>query len=300
MPITSGRSPKEEGSVVSRTCRPSASGVIATRPRPCSAEWKGGRKKSSHRDPEAPPPWARGAISSSLTNIGRRASPRVYPWGKRRPGLQNFGLVVCSVSRDDTVLPYLGEMSRRSKTPSYVAEFPLRTSVREEQELSIRLDAARQIYNASLGESLRRLALLRESKEWQQSRSMPRGPARKEAFQTAARRFGFGSGEIQKFAERCRDGCWIGDHLFSHDTQTTSLRAFRAVQQYAFGKRGHPRFKGKRGLRSVEGKSDAVITFRKDPVPTVHWGGLALRLVLDPRDQDGWEAQALSAPHKYC
>jgi hypothetical protein len=55
----------------------------------------------------------------------------------------------------------------RKKTPSFIAEFPLSTTPADERELSIRLDAARQIYNASLGESLRRLDLMRESKAWQ-------------------------------------------------------------------------------------------------------------------------------------
>ncbi|WP_018290407.1 hypothetical protein [Verrucomicrobium sp. 3C] len=55
----------------------------------------------------------------------------------------------------------------RAKTPSFIAEFPLRTTAADEVALSKRLAAARQIYNASLGEALRRLALMRQSKDWQ-------------------------------------------------------------------------------------------------------------------------------------
>jgi putative transposase len=62
----------------------------------------------------------------------------------------------------------------RKKTPSFIAEFPLSTTPADERELSIRLDAARQIYNASLGESLRRLDLMRESKAWQAAQAMPK------------------------------------------------------------------------------------------------------------------------------
>ena len=109
----------------------------------------------------------------------------------------------------------------------------------------------------------------------------------------------FSAASIQKFSETCRDTCWIGEHIGSHDTQTTSLRAFRAVQQYAFGKRGRPRFKGFRRLHSVEGKADAVIRYRAEPVPGVHWSGLMLPLMLDPRDKRGWQAEALCARTKY-
>ena len=161
----------------------------------------------------------------------------------------------------------------RAKTPSFVPEIPLRTTAADEVALETRLDVARNIYNAALGESLRRLDLMRESLEWRRARAMPKGEprsverkARAAAFKAALERFGFTSGSIQKLAEGCRDGCWIGDHLGSHDTQTTSLRAFRAVEQYAFGRRGRPRFKSKGRLHSIEGKSnEAVIRPHRAP-----------------------------------
>jgi putative transposase len=39
----------------------------------------------------------------------------------------------------------------RKKTPSFIAEFPLSATPADERALSIRLDAARQIYNACFG-----------------------------------------------------------------------------------------------------------------------------------------------------
>ncbi|MDD2676700.1 MAG: hypothetical protein PHP75_04450 [Methylacidiphilaceae bacterium] len=62
----------------------------------------------------------------------------------------------------------------RAKTPSFIAECPLRTTATDEAALSKRLDAARQIYNAALGEALRRLALMRQSKDWQRACQMPK------------------------------------------------------------------------------------------------------------------------------
>ncbi|WP_018290134.1 hypothetical protein [Verrucomicrobium sp. 3C] len=129
----------------------------------------------------------------------------------------------------------------RAKTPSFIAEFPLRTTAADEVALSKRLAAARQIYNASLGEALRRLALMRQSKDWQHACRMPKtvmdeqsgnriaNKERSSRFRKTQERFGFTRDSIQKFAEACRDACSIGDHLGSHDTQTASLRAFQAV-----------------------------------------------------------------------
>ncbi|WP_026195767.1 hypothetical protein [Verrucomicrobium sp. 3C] len=85
----------------------------------------------------------------------------------------------------------------------------------------------------------------------------------------------------------------------SHDTQTTSRRAFRAVQQYAFGIRGRPRLKPANRFHSVQGKGNAVIRFRKEPVPAIHWAGLVLPLRLDPKDKRCWQRIALEARTKY-
>ena len=108
---------------------------------------------------------------------------------------------------------------------------------------------------------------MRQSKDWQRARAMKKCKERTELFEQTLARFEFFASSLQKYAERCRDGCWIGDHLGSHDTHTTSLRAFRGIQQYAFGKRGRPRFKGRDRLHSIEGKEDAVIRFRTEPRP---------------------------------
>jgi len=110
-------------------------------------------------------------------------------------------------------------MARKS-TPSFVLELPLRTTAADERALAIRLDAARNIYNACLAEALRRLDCMRESKAWQAARKLPKGPpgseerkARAKAFKEISAAYGFTSGDIQRFAQQCRDPCWIKDHL---------------------------------------------------------------------------------------
>jgi putative transposase len=54
----------------------------------------------------------------------------------------------------------------RKTSPSFVAEFPLHVAPGEERALAVRFDASRQIYNAVLGEALRRLDLMRERRAW--------------------------------------------------------------------------------------------------------------------------------------
>ena len=53
---------------------------------------------------------------------------------------------------------------------------------RRERRLLVRLEAARQVYNACLGESLKRLTLMRESWEYQAARKLPKGEPKSEAW----------------------------------------------------------------------------------------------------------------------
>jgi len=47
----------------------------------------------------------------------------------------------------------------KSKTPSFVLELPLKTTPAQESEIQIRLEAGRHLYNACLGEALKRVTV---------------------------------------------------------------------------------------------------------------------------------------------
>jgi hypothetical protein len=138
----------------------------------------------------------------------------------------------------------------RKRSSSFILELPLRTSLADERACAIMPDAARNIANAVPGEGLRRLDLMHESKASQAARKMSRGEPRSPArtarateFKRLFEAFGFTGHGFQKFAQACRDNCWIKDHLPGHVAQTAATRAFNALLQYAFAKRGRPRFK---------------------------------------------------------
>ncbi len=184
----------------------------------------------------------------------------------------------------------------RAKTPSFIAEFPLETSAANERALRVRLFAARQIFNAVLGECLRLLALMRESKDWQRARAMPKGTERTALFRATLQRFDFRPSMADRFGIACKNACWIKDHLSSNETQKLALRAFQAAEQHALGKRGRPRFKRHGALHSVEGKTNSAgIRFKNGHV---EWSGLRMPILGAPGE--GWQAEALSAKTKYC
>lgn len=154
--------------------------------------------------------------------------------------------------------------------PSFIVELPLRTPPADELARAVILDAARNVYNAALGEGLRRLDLMRQSKAYQAARNMPKGekasPERK-ACNAEFRRihdvFGFGGSALQVFAQSCGDNCWIGYRLPSRCGRTASLRAFNT-------NRRRPRFKRTSEYSSFEdNEAKSTIIETKDVVAPV-------------------------------
>ena len=181
------------------------------------------------------------------------------------------------------------------RTPSFVCEVPLRVSRAQERMLLARLEAARQVYNACLGEARRRVRLVRESKAYQHARTLPRDdPARKERFREARAQHGFSEYALHAYAQQFGHS-WLGEHLDSLTIQTLATRAYRAANRLLVGKARRVRFKGRHQLDTVEGKTNTSgIRWCGD---RVEWKGLELQALLDPHDPV--QAHGLACPVKY-
>src|SRR6266540_595601 len=184
-------------------------------------------------------------------------------------------------------------------TPSFVCELPLVTVSDDERRLRIRLDCARQIYNAVLGESLSRLGLLRQSKAFQAARAMPKRSKeqqreRSAAFRALDAQFRLREYDLHAYATRFSRS-WLGQHLDANTIQTIASRAWNAVRQYQVGPRGRPRFKGKGQFHSVESKTNRQGIRWRDGA--VVWGDLRLRTRISASDPV--VAYALACPIKY-
>jgi putative transposase len=114
----------------------------------------------------------------------------------------------------------------KTRTDSFIVELPLGTAPAEEKRLLARLEAARQAYNACLGESLKRLDLLRQSKAYQAARKMPKGKARTRAFRDANAAVGFGEYDLHIYAAQFNH-CWMGEHLDINTIQKLATRMSR-------------------------------------------------------------------------
>ena len=172
----------------------------------------------------------------------------------------------------------------RSKTPSFIVELPLVVRDADRAILQARYEAARQIYNACLGESLRRLRLKRQSQAFQVAKRIPKSQKaeRQDAFRQVNETFGFREYALHDWVKQFTK-TWLNQHIDASTAQKLASRAFKAVQEYAFGKRGKPRFKGQNQLDSVEGKSNKTgILWRETQV---EWSGLVLPAIVNKRDK---------------
>ena len=183
------------------------------------------------------------------------------------------------------------------RTPSFVCEVPLRVTPAQERTLLARLEAARQVYNACLGQARRRVWLVRESKAYQHARTLPRDdPARKALFRKARAQHDFSEYALHAYAQQFGHS-WLGEHLDSLVIQTLASRAYRAANRLLLGKARRVRFKGRHQLDTVEGKTNTSgLRWCGDHV---EWMGLVVPARLDRRGRDRVQAHGLACPVKY-
>ena len=173
----------------------------------------------------------------------------------------------------------------RATTSSFITEIPLKVGSHELCVLQKRFFSAKQQYNALLGEALIRLRKMRESSKYGKARSLYKQEGKKTEskalFKQLAEEYGYSEYSLHSF---CKQWNKKASHLSigARISQKIAKRAFSAVEEYRTGKRGKPRFKGVRGISSIEDNSiDANLRLKEE---TIHYLGLKLPLLVDLRD----------------
>jgi hypothetical protein len=146
----------------------------------------------------------------------------------------------------------------RSKTPTFLLELPLQVNDQQAKHLRAHFEAARCLYNACLGEAMKRLKQMRADERWQQARSIPKvhKQERSALFSQLRQEYGFSEYALHAYATKARTA-WLADHLDSNTAQKLATRAYQAANRVCLGQAKSVRFKSKgRGLDSVEGKTN--------------------------------------------
>lgn len=188
---------------------------------------------------------------------------------------------------------------KRATTSTFILELPLVVDLANERQLLARFESGRRLFNAVLGEALRRHQLMRESKVWQKARLLKDKKERSATFRKICEEYQFTSASLSSFGTKCKNGAHWDEYLGAHDTQKVAERAFGAVQMYGFGKLGRPRFKGnRRPLHSMESKTNATGIRWQSGISSVVWGDLSLPVMLAPRDD--YQTAGLQHHTKFC
>ena len=192
----------------------------------------------------------------------------------------------------------------KSKTPTFVVEIPLVTNSEEAHILESRFEAGRQIYNACLGQAIKRRDMMLRSKTYRQAQAAPKTTKeelewRSETFKEARNRYGFSEYAMHDFVKSIRnhggEKTWLGEHIDSLTAQKLATRAYDAVSKTIIGNADKVNFKRYGEIYSLEGKNNSSgIRWRDNHIT---WSDLILRPIIDTSDKV--IMHGLSSPVKY-
>ncbi|MDA8286241.1 MAG: transposase [Actinomycetota bacterium] len=177
--------------------------------------------------------------------------------------------------------------NRQRDAPAYVESWPLRALPRQRASVEARFGAGLRVYNACLGEALRRSAQVKADPAWVEAREMLRGTkatpeakARSEAFDEVNNRHGFTLAALQSYGSGLRQN-WVRE-------------------RYHLGSAGRPRFEPwRRGLHSMETKireGSLRPVLSDEGIPTgLQWGqGFVLDIAAAKTETESVELVRLS------
>src|ERR1700692_4702654 len=92
---------------------------------------------------------------------------------------------------------------KKSKTPTFLLELPLAVDAGQSKRLRAHFEAARCLYNALLGEALKRLRQMRTDPAWQEARAITQAQKqeRREAFARLRQAYVFSEYALHAFAK---------------------------------------------------------------------------------------------------
>ena len=199
----------------------------------------------------------------------------------------------------------------KATTKSYIHTLPLLPENHQSDILNTRFEAARQIYNACLGTSLKRRKKLIKSGLYKEAMSLykihknqtKKNPSKINKtqinllFKEATKIAGFEEFAIHKYVTNFRNSQY-SNLIDANTAQKIASRAFSAVNEFHYNLRGRPRFKTYGQLKSVEGKNNtAGIRFIDD---YLIWNKQKIKINYDLKDVYGIQSSALNSKVKYC
>lgn len=177
----------------------------------------------------------------------------------------------------------------KASTPSFVLELEIDTNPHIEATFRKRMNIARQIYNACLGEALKGLHKVQKDKGYLHLLEEPSSKERNAKLREIERAYGYSEYQLHSWAAQC--GHHFQGAVGSSEVQKLATRAFQAVRKVQFGTAGRVRFKAQGESVSIEGKNNKQGLRWKDC--SVHWGK-DLQFGVKVRKNDTYANEALA------
>lgn len=179
---------------------------------------------------------------------------------------------------------------------TYILTLPLKTELWQEHILEKRLEIARLIYNACLGEALRRYKYMVRTSDYWEAVRMKKGKERNQRLKQIRERFGMEKYALNMYVQEM--GRTFKKNIGSQMAQNLAERAFSSVEKVMYGKGKKVHFHTVGQFFSVEEKTNLTGFRYFKERKTVEWLGLVMPVVLNPKDE--YAHRALLDQIKYC
>lgn len=181
-------------------------------------------------------------------------------------------------------------------TPTYVVTLPLKTELGQEHKLNKRLEIARGIYNACLGEALKRIRYMKRDPAYRKTVKMPKGIERNQGFRSLKKQYGVEKYALNGYVQEM--GHLFKQNIGSQMAQNLAERAFAAAEKVLYGKSRQAHFVPSGHFFSVEEKTNQTGLRYFSDTRTVKWLGLVMPVKLKTTDE--YAHTALLDRVKYC
>lgn len=185
-------------------------------------------------------------------------------------------------------------MSKKSKTPSYVLTLKMKYNISDKSALNKYFELSRRLYNAILGETLRRFNLMRESKLYQLARKETNKKLKQKMFIDAEIKYGFREYDISKFTTKLMVNEYSS--LGSHIKAKLVKRAYEAVDKLRFGNAKKVNFVKYGEMYSIEGADNKQAIKYRDG--NIIFNKLKMPIIIE--NNDLYAQKAIQDRVKYC
>lgn len=182
----------------------------------------------------------------------------------------------------------------KPKTKSYVLTLKLKTERWQAHILEKRFEIGRKIYNACLGELVKRYKKLQHDKQYCHLAQQPKSKERNNRLNELYRQYGINEYAMHDFVKPMQHH--FKKHIDSHTAQKIATRAWLAAEKLIFGNAKKVSFKKYNEMDSFEGKTNSTGIRFKDK--HLLWNGLSIPVMIHPNDV--YAHLALQDRMKYC